>query len=75
MEKLTEQEAHEMIAGKLTRYFGVSAKEATREQIYKAVVMSIKDLMLQKRQKFYLKTKNINMLLLVLKHKQFQINV
>ncbi len=57
MEKLTEQEAHEMIAGKLTRYFGVSAKEATREQIYKAVVMSIKDLMLQKRQKFYLKTK------------------
>ena len=36
MEKLTEQEAHEMIAGKLTRYFGVSAKEATREQISKA---------------------------------------
>ena len=46
-----------MIAGKLTRYFGVSAKEATREQIYKAVVMSIKDIMLQKRQKFYLKNK------------------
>lgn len=46
-----------MISGKLTRYFGVSAKEATREQIYKAVVMSINDLMLQKRQKFYLKTK------------------
>ena len=57
MEKLTEQEAQEMIAGKLTRYFGVSAKEATREQIYKAVVMSIKDIMLQKRQKFYLKNK------------------
>ena len=57
MEKLTEQEAQEMISGKLTRYFGVSAKEATREQIYKAVVMSINDLMLQKRQKFYLKTK------------------
>ncbi|MDE6411059.1 MAG: glycogen/starch/alpha-glucan phosphorylase [Clostridia bacterium] len=57
MEKLTEQDAQEMISGKLTRYFGVSAKEATREQIYKAVVMSIKDIMLQKRQKFYLKNK------------------
>lgn len=57
MEKLTEQEAQEMIAGKLTRYFGVSPKEATKEQIYKAVAMSIKDIMLEKRQQFYLKTK------------------
>ncbi len=57
MEKLTEQEAQEMIAGKLTRYFGVNPKEATREQIYKAVAMSVKDIMLQKRQQFYLKTK------------------
>ena len=57
MEKLTEQEAQEMIAGKLTRYFGVSPKEATKEQIYKAVAMSIKDILLEKRQQFYLKTK------------------
>lgn len=57
MEKLTEQEAQELIAGKLTRYFGVNAKEATREQIYKAVVMSVKDILLEKRQQFYLKTK------------------
>ena len=57
MEKLTEQEAQEMIAGKLTRYFGVSPAEATREHIYKALVMSIKDILLQKRQQFYLKTK------------------
>ena len=56
MEKLTEHEAQEMIAGKLTRYFGVNPKEATREQIYKAVAMSVKDIMLQKRQQFYLKT-------------------
>lgn len=57
MEKLTEQEAQEMIAGKLTRYFGVSPKEATKEQIYKAVAMSIKDILLEKRQQFYLRTK------------------
>ena len=53
MEKLTEQEAQQLIGGKLTRYFGVSPAEATREQIYKAVVMSVRDLMLEKRQKYY----------------------
>ena len=57
MEKLTEQEAQDMIAGKLTRYFGVSPKEATKEHIYKALAMSIKDILLEKRQQFYLKTK------------------
>ena len=57
MEKLTEQEAQKLIAGKLTRYFGVSPAEASREQIYKAVVMSVRDIMLEKRQQFYLKTK------------------
>ena len=57
MEKLTEHEAQEMIAGKLTRYFGVTVKEATREHIYKALVMCIKDILLEKRQQFYLKTK------------------
>ena len=57
MSNLTENEAKKMIAGKLTRYFGVSLAEASREQIYKAVVMSVRDIMLEKRQKFHLKTK------------------
>ncbi len=57
MSNLTENEAKKMIAGKLTRYFGVSLSEASREQIYKAVVMSVRDIMLEKRQKFHLKTK------------------
>ncbi len=57
MTKLTEQEAQKLIAGKLTRYFGVSPQEASREQIYKAVVMSVRDIMLEKRQKFHLKIK------------------
>ncbi len=57
MAKLTEQEAERLIAGKLTRYFGVGPQEATREQIYKAVVMSVRDIMLEKRQKFHLKIK------------------
>ncbi len=57
MAKFTEQEAKNQIEGKLTRYFGVSAQEATREQLYKAVVMSVRDIMLEKRQKFHLKIK------------------
>ena len=57
MSNLTENEAKKMIAGKLTRYFGVSLPEASREQIYKAVVMSVRDIMLEKRQKFHLKAK------------------
>lgn len=58
MSNLTEHEAKKMISGKLTRYFGVSLSEASREQIYKAVVMSVRDIMLEKRQRFHLKTKS-----------------
>ncbi|MDY4894828.1 MAG: glycogen/starch/alpha-glucan phosphorylase, partial [Candidatus Borkfalkiaceae bacterium] len=52
-ERLTEHKLKAMIDGKLSRYFGVSAKEATKDQIYKAVVMSVRDIMLEKRQKFH----------------------
>ncbi len=58
MAKLTEHEAQQLIASKLTRYFGVNSQEASREQIYKAVVMSVRDIMLEKRQKFHVKMKN-----------------
>ncbi len=34
---------------KLSRYFGVSPKEATREQMYKACAMTVKDILSQKR--------------------------
>ncbi len=54
---LTEQEAQQLIKGKLSRYFGVAPAEASREQIYKAVVMSVRDIMLEKRQKFHIETK------------------
>lgn len=57
MGKLTEQEVQKQIAGKLKRYFGVSEKEATHEQIYKSVVMCVRDIMLEKRQQYYLKMK------------------
>lgn len=55
--KFTSAEAKELIKGKLSRYFGVAPSEARKEQIYKAVVMSIRDIMLEKRHNFHLKTK------------------
>ena len=56
-EQITEQAAKELIKGKLSRYFGVAPTEARKEQLYKAVVMSIRDIMLEKRHAFHLKTK------------------
>ena len=56
-EQFTEKEAKDLINGKLSRYFGVTPSEARKEQLYKAVVMSIRDIMLEKRQAFHSKTK------------------
>ena len=56
-QNITETEAKELIKGKLSRYFGVAPSEARKEQLYKAVVMSIRDIMLEKRHQFHLTTK------------------
>ena len=56
-EKISETEAKELIKGKLSRYFGVAPSEARKEQLYKAVVMAVRDIMLEKRHNFHLKTK------------------
>ncbi len=55
--QFTEKEAKELIKGKLSRYFGIAPSEARKEQLYKAVVMSIRDIMLEKRHNFHLETK------------------
>ncbi len=54
---ITEKEVKEQIKGKLSRYFGVTPTEASKEQIYKAVVMSVRDILLEKRQQFHKKVK------------------
>ncbi len=51
----TEKDATSLLKGKLSRYFGVTPKEASKEQIYKAVVLAVRDVMLEKREKFYKK--------------------
>lgn len=55
--EITEADAKKLIEGKLSRYFGVLPSEATKEQLYKAVVMSVRDIMLEKRQRFHVKMK------------------
>ena len=52
MNQITEKDAINLIKSKLSKYFGVSPKEATKEQIYKSVVMCIKDMLLEKRSAF-----------------------
>ena len=56
-EKLTEAMVRESIEQKLIRYFGVKPDEANEEQIYKATVMSVKDILTEKRSIFREKVK------------------
>ncbi len=52
MNNLTKNDATALIKTKLSKYFGVTPSEATKEQIYKAVVMCIRDILLEKRTAF-----------------------
>ncbi len=52
MNNITEKEAIGLIRSKLSKYFGVTPKEASKEQIYKAVVMCVRDILLEKRSAF-----------------------
>lgn len=52
MNSITEKDAISLIKGKLSKYFGVGPAEATKEQIYKAVAMCIRDILLEKRSAF-----------------------
>ena len=54
---ITEKEVKDQIKGKLSRYFGVAPAEASKEQVYKAVVMVVRDILLNKRQQFQKKVK------------------
>lgn len=50
--KPTVKEISENLEGKLARYFGCSSADATREQMYKATAMTIKDILTEKRGEF-----------------------
>ncbi|MBR2311734.1 MAG: glycogen/starch/alpha-glucan phosphorylase [Clostridia bacterium] len=46
------KEVKKNIEEKLSRHFGVSAKEATKEQLYKAAALTVKDVLVEKRNQF-----------------------
>ncbi len=48
----TKKEATELLKGKLSKFFGISDSEVSKEQIYKAVVMAVRDILLEKRNKY-----------------------
>lgn len=50
---ITKKETISLIEGKLSRFFGVSPTEVTTEQLYKAVVMAVRDIILEKRNKYH----------------------
>ena len=52
MNKITEKEAAGLIKSKLSKYFAVIPAEATKDQIYKATVMCVRDILLEKRSAF-----------------------
>ena len=45
-------EVKENLEAKLSRYFGCKASDATREQMYKAAAMTVKDILTSKRGDF-----------------------
>lgn len=49
---INEKEAAQLIKNKLSNYFAVSPTEATKEQVYKAVTMCVRDILLEKRSAF-----------------------
>lgn len=56
-DEITPKEIKDALTGKLSRYFGVSLKEATPEQLYKAAVMTVRDILLEKRNAYHYKMK------------------
>ena len=57
---LTKKQAKELISGKLSHYFGVSANEATDEQYYKAVALIVRELMHDGLREFRGEADNVN---------------
>ncbi len=53
----TTKEAKEIIAGKLSRFFGVTPADCNKDQLYKAVVMTVRDILLEKRKDYHQITK------------------
>ena len=43
-EKFTKETLKEALGIKLSRYFGVNPEDANKEQVYKATILTVKDI-------------------------------
>ncbi|MBQ7364287.1 MAG: glycogen/starch/alpha-glucan phosphorylase [Clostridia bacterium] len=57
MPSLTKKYLREALENKLSRFYGTTYKEATKDQIYRALLLTVKDILSQKRTEF---KKNVN---------------
>ncbi len=56
--KLTKEYLRETLVSKLSRYYGTTPQEANKDQFYKALLLTIKDILSQKRTEFKNNVKN-----------------
>ena len=59
-QNLSRDAVRASIEAKLNGHFGVSADEATEEQIFKATALSVKELLTAKRQVFHDRIKKVH---------------
>ena len=48
----SKESVKEALDLKLSRYFGVNAEDANKEQVYKATILTVKDILSQKRSSY-----------------------
>ena len=54
---LSKEDIKTALNNKLTRFFGVSPEEATKDQVYSAVILTVRDLLSQKKDRFHRQSK------------------
>ena len=52
--KLNKSEVKEILQNKLSRYYGTSPSEANKEQIYKSVILAVRDILTMKKKEYKL---------------------
>ena len=57
---ITDIEALSLIQKKLEKYYNLSIKEATTEQLYKTLAMIVKDILLERKNQYHQRTKKAN---------------
>ena len=58
MNKISKEQIKIQIQNNISRYFGIAAEDATKAQIYKAAIVTVRDILSVKRKEFNHKVKN-----------------